>query len=118
MSRHIWYETLFQFGAAILMDPIWSVDMKVKATRRSRNFGKTLAFFLNHIAVNETEGHVSQEKRDRAEKTLLELVNVLAERDLAAWVASFLGEARVRDGGSPRDGGRNVKDHWFISWVI
>ena|ERR1700733_13492192 len=110
--RHIQHGNLSQFGAAILLDPIWSVNVKVKATRRSRNFGKTLSFFLDHISVDGTEGHVSQEKRNQAEKTLLELVKVLAGRDLESWVASFLDETRVpEDGGSDADGsGTNVRD--------
>ena len=102
-----------QFGPAVLLDPLWSINMRVKATNRSRNFGKTLGFFLDHIAVDESDNHVSHKKRNHAEKTLLELVKVLAGRDLASWVKSFINETRgLMDGGSDVDDGQNnVWDH-------
>ena len=102
-----------QFGPAVLLDPLWSINVRVKATNRSRNFGKTLGFFLDHIAVDESDNHVSHKKRNHAEKTLLELVKVLAGRDLASWVKSFINETRaLMDGGSDVDDGQNnVWDH-------
>ena|ERR1700733_12106987 len=60
--RHIQHGNLLQFGAAILLDPIWSVNIKVKATRRSRNFGKTLVFFLDHISVWDERSCFTGEK--------------------------------------------------------
>jgi hypothetical protein len=76
--------------------------VQVRATNRSRNFGKTLTFFLDHIETDlwalqqtETDGdqdRMLQEKRGQAGKTLLQLVKVLAGEDLASWVQEFVDE--------------------------
>ena len=85
------------------MDPLWSINTDVKATSRSRNFGKTLEFFLDHIKGDiqgEDEGGCAlQEKKSQAENTLLHLVTVLAGPDLASWVQSFIDKTVLPESG-------------------
>ena len=77
--------------------------MDVKATSRSRNFGKTLEFFLDHIKGDiqgEDEGGCAlQEKKSQAENTLLHLVTVLAGPDLVSWVKSFIDKTVLPESG-------------------
>lgn len=106
LNRHnIYNNTLFQFGAGVLLDPLWSINAQVKATNRSRNFGKTLTFFLDHIETDllelqqtEDQDRAMQENRTQAGKTLLQLVRVLAGDDLASWVETFLDETAQKSG--------------------
>jgi hypothetical protein len=92
-----------QFGAGVLLDPLWGTNSQLKATPRSRTFGQTLTHFLEHVtqdlsphADDSPESSESDSEdnllvcRMRFQRLLLHLITLLAGEKLSTWVGDFL----------------------------
>jgi hypothetical protein len=88
-----------------LLDPLWATNARVNATRRSRTFGKTLAYFLDNVEHDLASPHGGAEEqsdsdvpdclvnlRKRSRDMVVRLITFIAGDKLATWVRAFLDE--------------------------
>jgi hypothetical protein len=100
--------SLLQFGAGVLLDPIWSASKGItpsnnKAASRTQTFGATLDLILSNIKADvmweggrhdegDIVGNLLECRKRQSGITLVRLVGVIAGDHLAHWVQDFIQE--------------------------
>jgi hypothetical protein len=98
---------LSQFGAGVLLDPLWTASKGTTATTqraagRSSSFGATLDMIMSNLRTDLSSNDGGDDddnvddilkcrRRDSA-ATLVQLMTIFVSEDLAEWVKTFLEE--------------------------